>query len=278
MQQRLAAHDRQVAAAPAAPFRPTPRPTYPGFPSPALSADEQARRQRERKALEKRLLDDFNALSKALYLPPFLREALTDPVGNLRPALPAGGRGCFMPDSFWQTQYEETPAGWKPKFIKGKNGKPGHWSTFNHWKNCCNTVKRMVGYNSPIQARIQIVREHGSVKQHTESLVLQPTATVGFGRMDQYLALHKPVMVGVHHVYGAGYNEKTTDHFIAVVGTGTDTKGKYYRFFDVGTLFVSKGTDPRNRLYYDPSNGSYSGRSYAAPASRIYTISQIKFK
>ena len=196
LQQRLAAHDRQVAAAappaPRAPAsKPAPWPTSSGSPSPLLSAGEQARRKRERKALEQRLLADLNAQAQVLYLPAFLRHALADPLGSLRPApaLPAGGRDCFMPNSFWQTQYEETPAGWKPKFIKGKNGKPGHWSTFNHWKNCCNTVKRMVGYNAASNDRVQIVRERG------KTLVGQPRAQAGLAMLDKYMALHKPVMV-----------------------------------------------------------------------------------
>ena len=115
-----------MAAAAPAPVRPTPRPTYPGFPSPALSAGEQARRKRERKALEQRLLADFNAQAKALYLPDFLRRALANPVGNLRPApaLPAGGRDCFMPASFWKSQ--------NPKNI------PGNWSA------CCTTSIKMI--------------------------------------------------------------------------------------------------------------------------------------
>ena len=265
LQQRLAAHDRQVAAAappaPRAPAsKPAPWPTSSGSPSPLLSAGEQARRKRERKALEQRLLADLNAQAQVLYLPAFLRHALADPLGSLRPApaLPAGGRDCFMPNRFWQTQYEETPAGWKPKFIKGKNGKPGHWSTFNHWKNCCNTVKRMVGYNAASNDRVQIVRERG------KTLVGQPRAQAGLAMLDKYMALHKPVMVDVHHTYASGYNPDapdygTTDHFVAIVGTGTDKKGKYYRFFDVGTRNEKLGIDPRNRLYYNFATGFYEG-------------------
>ena len=240
LQQRPAAHDRQVAAAAAAaptPHpapRPAPWPTYPGSPSPLLSPAEQARRKRERRALEQRLLADYNAQALYLYLPPFLRQALADPVGNLRPApaLPAGGRDCFMPASFWKSQNP---------FNDPKVG----------WAQCCNAVKKMVGYNSPIEDRIQIVRERG------KSLVVQPTAQTGLAMLEKYLALHKPVMAGVHHSLASGYNKaapdyETTDHFVAIVGTGTDKKGKYYRFFDVGTTNEHRknGIDERNRLYY----------------------------
>jgi len=90
-----------------------------------------------------------------------------------------------MPTSFWKSQnpYNDPKVG---------------------WKLCCATVKGMVGYNAGPKDRIQIVREHG------RSLVRQPGAA-GFGMLDKYMALHKPVMTGVNHTYGAGYNEGTTD-------------------------------------------------------------------
>ena len=156
---------------------------------------------------------------------------------------------------------------------------PGFWQSQNPnndpkvgWRQCCATVKKMVGYNAPPKDRIQIVLEHG------RSLVLQPGAAAGFGMLDKYLALHKPVMTGVNHTYAAGYNEGTTDHFIAIVGTGTDARGKYYRFFDVGASNKNKelGIDPLNRLYYDSRTGSYTGKSKAT--GKDYTISQLRFR
>jgi len=84
-------------------------------------------------------------------------------------------------------------------------------------------------------------------------------------------------MIGVHYKYGTTYNhDKTTEHFVVIVGTGSENGRKYYRFFDVGTAFVKKGTDPKNRLYYDPTTGSYSGQSYAT--GHYYTMSQLRFK
>jgi len=106
--------------------------------------------------------------------------------------------------------------------------------------------------------------------------VRQSGAAAGFGMLDKYMALHKPVMTGVNHTYGAGYNEGTTDHFIAIVGTGTDARGKYYRFFDVGTQYLDLGTHTSNRLYYDSKTGSYSGISKVNNLK--YTISQLRFR
>ena len=179
-------------------------------------------------------------------------------MGNLHPALPAGGRDCFMPDSFWKSQ--------NPTGAKGK------------WRDCCNTVKKMVGYNSPLQDRIQLVRERG------KTLVRQPNAAKGLAMLEKYMVLHKPVIAGVDHTYASGYNKaapdyETTDHFVAIVGTGTDAKGrKYYRFFDVGTVNANRkaGISPLNRLYYDPNTKMYSGKS--AIKNRTYTLTQLRFK
>ena len=158
-----------------------------------------------------------------------------------------------MPVSFWKSQ---NPTG---------SDKVG-------WRLCCATVKKMVGYNAGTKDRIQIVLESG------HRLVLQPTAARGFHKLDEYIALHKPVMAGVNHTFGGTDNEHTTDHFIAIVGTGVDTKGKYYRFFDVGAADANRKNviNPRNRLYYDPHTGSYSGKS--AVNGKKYTISQLRFK
>jgi hypothetical protein len=248
---QMAARDNLVASVPppAPPHGITPKEA--GYPIPFLSPADQARRAREKKQLQEKVLAEYNQSAKADFLPACLRQALSKPKVKLQ-AVPARP-DSFMPTSFWKSQ---NPTGSK---------KVG-------WAQCCNTVKKMVGYNSPMKDRIQIVRERG------KSLALQPTANAGLAMLDTYMALHKPVMAGVNHTYGLKYNEKTTDHFVAIVGTGTDAKGKYYRFFDVGVSNKSKslGTDWRNRLYYDKSTGSYYGKSYAT--GNYYTISQLRFK
>ena len=175
---------------------------------------------------------------KAWYLPEFLR-AVPAPAHN---DSAASGPDCFKPATWWRSQ---NPTGSK---------KVG-------WALCCATVKAMVGYNSPERDRIQVVKEHG------RALRIQPRAAVGFKKLDEYMALRQPVMAGVNHTFGLSYNEKTTDHFVAIVGTGVDAKGDANR---------DKGINPKNRLYYDKSTGSYSGKSVVN--GKIYTISQLRFK
>jgi len=111
-----------------------------------------------------------------------------------------------------------------------------------------------------------------------KQLVAQPSRKAGLTKLDAYMARQIPVMIGVDYKPGTTYNhDHTTEHFIVLVGSGIENGRKYYRFFDVGTIHRSKGTDPRNRLYYDAQTGSYAGRSWAAPEKRIYTIAQLRF-
>lgn len=45
------------------------------------------------------------------------------------------------------------------------------------------------------------------------------------------MTLHKPVMIEVDFMPGTTYNnDDTTEHFVVIVGTGTENGKKYYRF------------------------------------------------
>ena len=75
-----------------------------------------------------------------------------------------------------------------------------------------------------------------------------------------------------------GNLDSTTDHFIVIVGMGTDSNGKYFQFYDNATGAISNGTSPLNKLYYNSSTGLISGTSQAVPYSTglTYTITMIR--
>lgn len=63
-----------------------------------------------------------------------------------------------------------------------------------------------------------------------------------------------PVMVGVNHTFAysraAGNNDKSTDHWLTIIGKGEDKNGKYFSYTDPGTSRKSTGTNTeKNRLY-----------------------------
>jgi hypothetical protein len=95
----------------------------------------------------------------------------------------------------------------------------------------------------------------------------------GISTIDNYLTNGRPITVGVHHTFNAGYNEGTTDHYIVLVGRGITNGQVYYRFYDVATRHRNLGTSPLNRLYLNGNsatgNTQYSNR-------RTYTLSQVR--
>jgi hypothetical protein len=91
-----------------------------------------------------------------------------------------------------------------------------------------------------------------------------------------------PVIVGVDYKSGPspGNPDNTTDHFVVIVGMGTDSNGKYFTFFDNATNFVSKGASSSNKLYYNPTSGTLTGQTSVTYNNGLalpsYTVTQIR--
>ena len=160
-----------------------------------------------------------------------------------------------MPASFWKSQNPDND----PKV---------------GWALCCATVKAMLaafyGKGRVPNERYDLVQEHRSTAwahglRVRDGYVPAPNAAraaQGLERLDRYMALKKPVIVGVSHTVNLLFyskktktyreiNDGTADHFVAIVGTGADKIVKYYRFFGVETINANKanGIDPSDRLY-----------------------------
>ncbi|MBK0384565.1 hypothetical protein I5M32_16515, partial [Pedobacter sp. SD-b] len=76
-------------------------------------------------------------------------------------------------------------------------------------------------------------------------------------------------------------------HFIVIVGMGSDSKGKYFRFFDSATANLWDGTSTSNKLYFDSSSGLIKGTTQSQFRSTtnqyrntdgkvIYTITHVR--
>lgn len=70
-----------------------------------------------------------------------------------------------------------------------------------------------------------------------------------------------PVLIGVDNRPGAPLvnADKSTDHFVVIVGMGIDEKGKYFQFMDNATNNRSTGASYSNRLYYNSITGKITG-------------------
>ena len=91
-----------------------------------------------------------------------------------------------------------------------------------------------------------------------------------------------PVMVGVDNQPGSPREnpDKTTDHFVVIVGSGTDQKGNYLLFYENATTNIIFGTSKFNKLYYNSQTGKITGRTssgYAnAPGHYDYIVTHIR--
>lgn len=92
-----------------------------------------------------------------------------------------------------------------------------------------------------------------------------------------------PVLIGVDNRDGApsANKDKSTDHFVTIVGMGTDSQGKYFQFVDNATSNPSSGASYSNRLYYHPTTGIVSGRTAVEgyrtqPGMHDYIVTQVR--
>lgn len=70
-----------------------------------------------------------------------------------------------------------------------------------------------------------------------------------------------PVLVGVDGGSAGGPNfDKSTDHYIVIVGMGIDDEGCYFRFYDNRTELRTIGTSAANKLYCRCSDFKIEGR------------------
>lgn len=85
------------------------------------------------------------------------------------------------------------------------------------------------------------------------------------------------VIVGVN--WNGGTEEgnpanTATQHFVTIVGSGSEGGRKYYTFYDPGTKWESKGASPNNKLYVN-SDSSLSGTSEYNKDTKSYVVTQV---
>ncbi|TKB99901.1 hypothetical protein [Pedobacter cryotolerans] len=93
-----------------------------------------------------------------------------------------------------------------------------------------------------------------------------------------------PVLIGVDNRPGTpslSNLDNSTDHFVVVVGMGTDATGKYFQFVDNATKDRATGASWSNRLYYNTTTGKITGKTAIEgyrnlPNMRDYTITQVR--
>ncbi|MGG7035931.1 MAG: hypothetical protein ACI7YS_12165 [Flavobacterium sp.] len=78
-----------------------------------------------------------------------------------------------------------------------------------------------------------------------------------------------------------GNPDLSTDHFIVIVGMGSNSNGKYFQFYDNASSISNQGTNSLNLLYYNSTTGKISGVTQCSgyrdsDTTHNYIITQIR--
>ena len=144
-------------------------------------------------------------------------------------------------------------------------------------RNCMDYCKAQIGIKgyqiSNYSATGQTIQMYTAQNGVNKSKVID-----GLSYLKYALSKGIPVIVGVDDAPGnPGNADQTTDHFIVIVGMGTDSKGNYFSFFDNASGDANLGASPNNKLYYDSVTGLIQGTSDTPYASGLtYTLTQIR--
>lgn len=89
-----------------------------------------------------------------------------------------------------------------------------------------------------------------------------------------------PVVIGVDYGNPSPNLDHTTNHFVVVVGMGTDANGRiYFRFYDNYTANPVYGTSQLNTVTYNSATGELTG-GFIGVQNRVppisYKVAQIR--
>ena len=155
------------------------------------------------------------------------------------------------------------------------------------WENPNNDGK--VAYQVAIERDVEYINnaykrikpkfnKESPPKQDDYMMIYEKVFKDGLEYLDDQVEQGYPVIVGVDHTYGNTYNnDKSTDHFVVIVGRKYDKQGKlYYLFYEVGVGDEERGASDgdANRLYLE-SNALRSKTSHRRDKKK-YFVTQIR--
>ncbi len=135
-------------------------------------------------------------------------------------------------------------------------------------------------------AQVMVTAKGGSLKhevtsriptllqQGGETRALGRQAELGVKYIDEQLLAGKPVMIGVDDGRIEVYNDDaTTEHYVVLVAKVVTDGKVYYRYFDPGTRWGSKGYSADNLMLLG-ADFSLSGKSYSG--EKTYRMAQVR--
>ncbi|KAA5534585.1 hypothetical protein F0919_08160 [Taibaiella lutea] len=155
------------------------------------------------------------------------------------------------------------------------------WGYVGVRMNCMDYAKAQI---AKVGYQISSYYSTGQTYQiYKEQTGVNNTALIqGLSYIKYALSAGIPVIVGVDDQLGSPNpgTDNSTDHFIVIVGMGTDATGKYLQFYDNASKYATQGAHSMNRLYYNSNTGQIKGKSqtdYAQnPALHDYILTMIR--
>ena len=156
------------------------------------------------------------------------------------------------------------------------------WGYGNIPENCMDYAKAQIA-TSGYQISNYFNQNNQTLQIYTEQNGVDQNKLVeGLSYLKYALQNNIPVIVGIDLKVGTANlpTDKTTDHFVVLVGMGSDTNGNFFRFYDNASGLPSKGADPSNKLYYNQTSGKLEGKSAttygSSPNHHDYIVTQIR--
>ena len=95
--------------------------------------------------------------------------------------------------------------------------------------------------------------------------------------IDRHLDNNRPIIVGIHHVFGAKYNtDHTTDHFVVIYGREYVDGYATYLYYENGRSQVADGANKNNRFIYDPDGPSLYDETPNIYKDRRFDVTQVR--
>lgn len=136
----------------------------------------------------------------------------------------------------------------------------------------CKDMVGSVGYKSVAVTDKSVIQMTKYKSVEEEILVVQKDVKKGIQLIHDFLDDEKPIIIGIEHKLGhTGNYDKTTDHWLVIVGRKTDDKGVHFLFFDPQTGHKDIGTSQKNKLTIQDDftlKGKYRNKPYTVTMVR----------
>ena len=140
------------------------------------------------------------------------------------------------------------------------------WGTTGIRRNCMDYAKAQIakkGYKISNYYDVDSQGNKQTFQIYTEQNGVNLTDLYkGVSYLKYALSNGIPVVVGIDDQSTQSPNlDQSTDHFVVIVGMGTDSNGRYFRFYDNASSDASQGAHSENKLYYKPAQKIFTGKT-----------------